>query len=323
MKKQTPIYCAFALLLLAGCASSNQHGEERFLSEREQKAALAKTKSPQYYGFQVFPVQGGIDFRGYARLHPNHQAEMNFKKNQPVIEIQGKSKRISGLALLDFSSPTSWMEFSTASEFGATFLGMNDDVIPYKGQFSGDVNAYAAVVSQIRIDQLFMESIPLYVRMSTGGLGPFSRTIFDPKIDAVLGYDILGLYETIQLDLRGEKVVFSSSHPYAPHEELLMAQARIIPVKGYGLAVEGAIFGESTPIVLDIVGDYHFMQGNSNMGQTKQVSIGEIVYRKVPTLPLPIKGALPRAGRRMLEDYIITVCPRQGVVFFERYAEKK
>ncbi|MDF7801471.1 hypothetical protein P4C99_18485 [Pontiellaceae bacterium B1224] len=324
MNIQTPIYCAFAMLLLAGCASDNNYGEERFLTEREQKSALAKTKSPQYYGFHAFPVQGGIEYRGYARLHPNHQTDADFLKGQPVIEIRGKSSRINGNALLDFSSPSSWMEFSTASEFGATFMGMNEDVIPYRGSFSGDVKAYAAVISQIRIDNLFMENVPLYVRMSIGGLGPFSRGIFTPEIDAVLGYDILGLYETIQLNLRDENVILSSAHSYAPHEELLMTQARIVPVQGYGLAVEGSIFGEDTPIVLDIAGDYHFMRGGANGSETKQVSIGDIVYRKVPTLPLPmvISNSLPRAGRRMLDKYLITICPRQGCVYFERYPEK-
>lgn len=322
MIKQVPIYCTLAMLLLAGCASNDKHGEEQFLSDREQKAALTRTKSPQYFGFHVFPVQGGIDYRGTARLHPNHQTDATLVKGLPVLKIRGKSKRLNGYALMDFSAPTSWMEFSTASDFGATFMGMDEDVIPYRGNYAGDVKAYAAVVSQIRIDNLFMEDIPLYVRMSRGGLGPFSRGIFEPNIGTVLGYDILGLYETIQLDLRGKKVVLSSSHFYTPPEEFLMSAARIVPVQGYGLTVEGAIFGVPTPIVLDIAGDFHFMRGDKKVNQTKQVSIGDIVYRKVPTLPLPIDTALPRAGRRMLEKYLITICPQQGYVFFEQYPEK-
>ncbi|MDF7824912.1 hypothetical protein P4B35_12890 [Pontiellaceae bacterium B12227] len=321
MKKHTPFYAAFALLLLAGCASKNKYGEEKFLTEREQKAALAKTKPPQYFGFAAFPAQGGIDYRGYARLHPNHQAEMDFENNKPVIKIRGRANRLSGMALLDFSSAMSWMEFSKASDFDAVFMGMNEDVIPYRGQFSGDVNAYAAVVSQIRIDQLFMENVPLFVRMSVGGLGPYSRNIFDPTIDTVFGYDILGLYETIQLNLRDGHVIFSTSHPYTPNEDLLMSSARIKNVKGYGLCVEGAIFGQTTPIVLDVAGEYHFARSDKKVSQTKQVSLGDVVYRKVPTMLLPPELPLPRAGRLMLEKYIITICPTQGFVYFERFPE--
>lgn len=321
MKILMPFYAAVALFLLVGCASKNKYGEEKFLTEREQKAALAKTKPPQYFGFAAFPARGGIDFRGSARLHPNHQAEMDFENNKPVIKIRGRSKRFSGFALLDFSSPTSWMEFSAASDNGAIFMGMNEDVIPYQGTFSGDVNAYAAVVSQLRIDQLFMENVPLFVRMSVGGLGPYARNIFEPTIDTVFGYDILGLYETIQLNMRDGNVILSTSHPYTPNEDLLMSKARIKNVPGYGLCIDGTIYGQSTPIVLDVAGDFHFARSDKKVSQTKQVSLGDVVYRKVPTVLLPPESPLPRAGRLMLERYIITVCPTQGFVYFERFPE--
>ncbi|MDF7809305.1 hypothetical protein P4E94_17805 [Pontiellaceae bacterium B12219] len=322
MKKLLPLSFLLSVILLSGCTSGRNYGEEEFLTEREQKAALAKTKSPAYFGYNAFPAQGGIGFRGTARLHPNHQAELDFiEQRVPVIKIAGRANRLKANALLDFSASSSMMEFSIAEEFGAVFMGMKDDLVPYQGVFSGDVNAYAAVINQFRFDQLFVEDIPLYVRMSRGSLGPFARTIFDPHVDVSFGYDLLGLFETIQLNLRDGKVIFSSSHRYAPHEDLLMSTTKILNAPGYGLVVEGAIFGEATPIVLDPAGNYHFMRGDVNVAQTKQVSLGDVVYRKVPTTLLPIKMALPRAGRLMLEDYIITICPTQGVVYFERFPE--
>ncbi|MEI6891713.1 MAG: hypothetical protein V5783_06025 [Pontiella sp.] len=321
MKKMIPFYTAISLLLLGGCASKNKYGAEQFLTEREQKSALANNKPPQYFGFAAYPAQGGIGFRGFARLHPNHQAHMDFEKDRPVIKIRGRYSRITGHALLDFSSPTSWMDYASAQNFGAIFMGMNEDLIPYQGLHSDEVNAYAAVVSQIRIDQLFMENVPLFVRMSIGGLGLHARKIFEPTIDAVFGYDILGLYETIQVNLREGNIIFSTSHPYTPNEDLLMSKARIRLVKGYGLCVEGAIYGQSTPIVLDLAGEYHFARGDKKVNQTKQVSIGDVVYRQVPTEFMPDREGLPRAGRKMLENYIITICPSQGFVYFERFPE--
>jgi hypothetical protein len=322
MKKLLPFALLVSVILLSGCASSKNQGEEEFMSEREQKAALAKTKSPAYFGFNAFPAQGGIGFRGTARLHPAHQAELDFiEKNVPVVKIEGRASRLKANALLDFSSSTTMMEFSKAEEFGAVFMGMKEDVVPYNGAFSGDVKAYAAVVSQFRFDQLFVENIPLYVRMSRGALGPFARNILDPHVDVALGYDFLGLFETIQINPKKGNVIFSSSHRYSPREDLLMSTTKILNAPGYGLVVEGAIFGEPTPIVMDFAGDYYFMRGDVNVAFTKQVSLGDVVYRKVPTMQLPIKTALPRAGRMMLQDYIITICPTQGVVYFERYPE--
>jgi hypothetical protein len=322
MKKLFPFALLISTVLLSGCASNSNQGEEKFMSDREQKAALAKTKSPAYFGFNAYPAEGGIGFRGTARLHPNHQAKVDFIEDDiPVIKIQGKAHRLQANALLDFSSSTTFMEYSEAEKFDATFMGMKEDVVPYRGAYAGDVKAYAAVVSQFRIDQLFIENIPVYVRMSRGALGPFSRNIFDPHVDISFGYDVLGLFETIQLNFRTGEAIFSTINPYSPHEDLLMSKTRILNAPGYGLVVEGAISGTPTPIVLDIAGNYQFMRADVNVAQTKQVSIGDVVYRKVPTIQLPVKTALPRAGRQMLENYIITICPKQGVVYFERFPE--
>ncbi|QBG47993.1 hypothetical protein EGM51_11500 [Verrucomicrobia bacterium S94] len=311
---------ALCTVLLAGCASK-QYGEEEFLTEREQKQALARTKPPQYFGFHAFPTQGGIGFRGQARLHPNHQAEMDFINHVPVIKFRGKMARNNGNALLDFSSPLTWMEYSTAEEFGATFMSMNDKYIPYRGQFANDVKAYAAVIGQLRFDQLFMEYVPLYIRMSRGALGPFARNIFDPEIHMSVGWDLLSQFETIQINPRDEVIIFSSSHPYTPHEDLLLSKAQIKRVSGYGLCVDGAIYGNPTPIVIDLAGDFYLTRSDKKVAQTKQVSLGDLVIRKVNTRHLPFQGALPRAGRKLLENYLITVCPQQNVVYFERYPE--
>ena len=97
-----------------------------------------------------------------------------------------------------------------------------------------------------------------------------------------------------------------------------MATAKIKRQQSFGLAVEGAIFGKPTPIILDVAGDYNFARGDVKVSVTKQVSIGDIVYRKVPTLLLPVNSSPQRAGRKMLENYIVTVCGKKGVVYFEQ-----
>ena len=322
MKAYAILSLIFTTALLSGCSTKDGNiGAEKYMTEREQKAALAKVKTPQYFGFDAYPAEGGIAFRGQARLHPNHQATMDLIDGYPVIKIRGKSKRLKGHALLDFSSPTTWMEFDKAQEFDVTFMGMNDDVIPYRGRNIGDVNAYAGVIGQIRIDNLFMENIPVYVRMSHGALGPMARNIYDPHVDVSFGFDLLSQFETIQISLRNQSMTLSSSHPYIPHEDLLMSKARIKIVPGYGLTVDGSIYGLKIPVVLDLAGDFHLTRSDKNMAFTKQVGLGDLIYRKVPTQFLNIPGALPRAGRKMLEPYLITICPQQGFVYFERYPE--
>ena len=70
-----------------------------------------------------------------------------------LVPIMGKKKN-TALALLDTASPTSWLEFAYSRDLLAKFLGFRDQHFPYRGQRStGGVNAYAALVHQLRIDQ--------------------------------------------------------------------------------------------------------------------------------------------------------------------------
>ena len=315
-----------AATIFAGCGILGfNYNEEYVLSKAQQESYLSDTRPPSFYGFNAFTVEQGIDFRGFARLHPNHLASFQFlRDNIPVVKMRGRSSRSKMNVLLDTSSAVSWMELSKSEQFDARFLGFNNLAIPYRGGFdTGNVDAYAGVVSQLRIDQLFLENVPFYIRMAKNSLGPQERGIRQPRIDAVLGYDNLRVFEYIRFDPHENVVSFSSTIPYVPHKDLLMTSAPITNVDNHGLAVKGEIDGKSFPIILDFAGDYSFSRGDVKVGVTKQVSLGEVVYRQVPTLLLPETFEPPYAGRKMLEQYIVTICPRKNVVYFERLPEEE
>lgn len=294
------------------------------MPQMQQNTYLSHAKEPELFGFRTTQTdQGPALHDAHARLHPNQTIAIKLSKGQiPVIKIRGHARRIHTTALLDTSSPTSWMEFSTSRKFRAVFLGADTYTIPYSGTFNtGDAPAFAAVVSRIQIDTLQIENVPLYVRMATHSLGPLARGITSPDIGAVLGYDVLQEFAYIRFNSREQLLELSSTQPYTPSEELLMTTADIVAVKNHGLAVAGSLLGKSEPIILDFAGDYHFSRGDAKVNITKQVGLGDVVFRKVPTLILPTYDAPARAGRRMLEDYIVTICPKRGVVYFERFPE--
>ena len=310
-------------LVLSGCQSNDLPQADIAMPQTQQNTYLSHAKPPQQFGFSVFRYGSGIAYAGSSRLHPNHRATTGMlKENIPVIKMRGRSKRDTLKVLIDFSAPDSWLEFSKSRELGAHFLGVNDEVIPYRGGYNtGGQNAYAGVITHLRINQLFMENIPFYIRMASGSLGPLARGIRIPRVDAVLGYDNLRNFEYIQLDLRNNLITFSSTIPYTPKGERLMTTAKIIDNPGYGLAIDGAIFNQPTPVTLDFAGNFSFARGDVKVSTTKQVSLGGLVFRQVPTLVLPTHSAPPRAGRKMLEPYLVTVCSKKGVVYFERPLE--
>jgi hypothetical protein len=328
MNKLLP-FSLFALtgVLLTGCQNLDGVAEDFDMPQLQQNTYLSHAKPPQRFGFSVVPADdGGIDYRGTCRLHPRHMVSKKMeRKNIPLIEMRGRAKRNTMTVLIDVSSPDSWMEFSASRTFDAHFMGINDEVIPYRGHFNtGGVNAYAGVVTQLRIDQFFIENVPFYIRMATGSLGPLARGIYSPKVDAILGWDSLKEFEFIQFNFHNNTIVFSASDPYTPNAEQLAATARIVKIPGSALAVKGSVVGQDTPILIDPAGNFSFARGDAKVATTSAIKIGDdLAFAEVSTLVLPTHKALPRIGRKLIAPYIMTICNKEGVVYFETPAQQK
>jgi hypothetical protein len=310
-----------AVLAMAGCLNSRtDKPEDKPLSMTQQQAWLSLAKPPQQFGFSVYATDEGIAYSGQARLHPNHFSSVDMlEENVPIISLRGRSARYKLNALIDPSSPVSWMEFSASEDFNAFCMGINGRVFPYRGEFNtGGVNAYAGLVTQIRIDNLFIENLPFYIRMSRGSLGPLARGIHVPAVDAVIGYDNLRIFEYVQFDLPENTIRFSATTPYVPLEGMEVKTAQIIRVPNHGLAVEGEIDGRPKAVVIDPACDYALARGDVKVSSTTELRVGELEFSDVPTLLLPVHIAPPRIGRKLLAPYIITVCPGKGLVYFEK-----
>lgn len=317
-------------LALSGCLSKNKDEDKEPkdspLPQQQQDNYLDKARPPQQFGFSIYPLKGGMAYSGSARLHPNHLTSADMlEDNIPAVEVRGRSTRNKMTLLIDPSSPVSWLEFSASQKFGAFFMGINNQVIPYRGGYNtGGVNAFAGVITQIRIDSLFMENVPFYIRMSIGSLGPLARGIRKPEIDAILGYDNLKIFEYIQFNLQDNKITFSATTPYKLHQGLPTSTARIIKSQSYGLVVKGQIDdGQVGPVVLDLAGNYGFARGDVKVGATRLVQVGDLSFTNAPTLVLPAHDSPPRVGRKLLAPYLVTVCNREGVVYFERLPTKE
>ncbi|MDF7809304.1 hypothetical protein P4E94_17800 [Pontiellaceae bacterium B12219] len=289
----------------------------------QQNTYLSHAKNPELFGYEALRVNEGYRLKGAAKPHSNQTTELKLGKNNlPVIPIRSHNRLKRMNALLDTASPVSWMEFGASQKFDAEFLGDETYKVPYTGNLNtGNAAAYAAAISQLRLGSITLDNALFYVRMALHSLGPMARGIQVPHVDSVLGYDTLKTFEFIQFDFLRNQVRFSSGPPYVPDEQLLMSAAKIMELKNYGLVIQGGLLGIPTPIILDVAGEYHFSRGDVKMNITKQVSLGDVVYRKVPTLLLPTYDGPPRAGRRMLENYTVTICPKTGIVYFERFPE--
>ncbi len=320
------IHGGIPVLLLAlsvGCASTREEPAEHesLMSKREQNALLAKARPLEEFNLSPsFPFGNGSLYLGSAVLEPGQSAVRRFEPGgMPVIELTGKSARRTMKVLLDTAANASWMQYSAAAKNDATFISNKGKVVPSIGVVSSKgVDAFAAVIPLLHIDGLTLNNTPLYVRMARGLMQPPMYSSSVPLVDAVLGYDNLRQFQYIQFDLAAGTVRFSTSTPYTPNDNLLIGQANLSSVCRDALAVQGSVFGQPVPIILDFAGDYAFARGDTRNPVTKQVELGEVVFVEVPTEVLARQDRYPRAGRKLLGKYLVTICPRRGLVYFER-----
>lgn len=311
----------FGICLAAFSATADK---EFVMPRMQRNTYLSHAKPPKQFGLSVHQEGDKLFYKGQATITQLRPVSTNefLTGPIPVIPARGAAGKPIINALLDTSSPASWMEFATSQKLNATFLAVNNEPLKYEGSYNtGEAPAYAAVVPEFHLNSLSLSNYPLYIRMALHSLGPMARGIEQPRIDCVLGYDLLSSFEYIHLDFKNGTVSLSRHTEYEPVPKRLMTTVPIVHTRDYGLAVEGSIMGASTPVILDIAGDYHFSRGDKKVKTTRQVSIGDVVYRKVPTLLLPTHDGLPRAGRKMLEQYTVTICPNKGLVYFEQHSD--
>ena len=323
-----PTIATLVLLALSvGRAPGKNKGvpKDILIPPETQQQILSKTKMPQQFQYDVYRLPGGaVACSGKPHLHPNHFTSANTVKDGfPIIKLQGKSRRSKMTVLLDTSSPYSWIEYSAAKKLPVYFLGLGEKPFPYRGSYNlGGAKAFLAVTTQLRIDQLFIENVPFYVRMSMNSLGPMARGIRDPAIEAVLGFNVLKTFEYVQFDLANGKVAFSATTPFVPPKGPNVHTAKIIPSRSFGLVVEGSVNDEKQPIVIDIAGDFTFARGDIKVATTPAVGVGDLEFLDVPTLVVPAHDSPARVGLELLRPYRITICNNAGLVYFEKLPEK-
>ncbi|GEM_PF-752705 len=300
-----------ALLLSAACKTTEM--EIRPVSWQRQSAYLAKVRDPRIYGLSIYQTPGGIEYRGGGRLHPN-QVEarpMGIKEPlRPVVMLTGNFG-IEWPVLLDFTASKSWFEFSTAQKLGAKPVGERKAKM---ARLPGEeIAGCLSIIPSLRLGQLHISSPLIYVRLADGQLGTLARGIEKPGPKGVVGWDLLKKFEQIQFDYSGAKVLLATDAAYTPNPGQLITAVPLVKHAG-ACAVRGSIDGKETLILIDPAGDFEVATDGatpvSTIGLGEQLAIAGVAVSESP-------GGV-RIGARLLQDYKLTVCPREGIIYFER-----
>jgi hypothetical protein len=300
---------ALLLLVAAGCKTTEP--ETKPLSWKEQSAYLGKVKDPRMYGFSIYRTPGGsIEYRDGIRLHPRQGADLAMKASEPlrpVVDLKGGSS-----VLLDFSASSGCLEFGLAKRLGALPVGERTaTMIRQPGE---EIDGSLSVIPVLRFQNLYVERPLMVVRMATGPLGRAARGVTEPQVKGVVGWDLLRKFDQIQLDYAEAKVrILTQTSDYQADPSVLVAMLSLVKAAG-GCAVRGTVDGRSELIVIDPAGDFELATpGGTSVAALVLAEGFELSNPAVVESP----GAI-RLGAQFLKNYKVTVCPKAGVLYFEK-----
>ncbi len=309
--KKNIYFCLFAMaVLVAGCKTTES--ETKRISWEEQRAYLRKLQDPRLFGLSIYDTPAGPEIRGGGRLHRSRTEAIEMlaeKPLRPLVYLTGNSDE-EWPALLDFTSPATWLGFDLARQLNAQPIGeLNAQLVTRPGD---EIPACMSTVSSLRMGQMFIEHPLVFVRMATGSLGALNRNVSDGPVKAVIGWDILKKFDRIQFLYSMNRIVLmTTTEEYEPNPERLAATLPLVSPLGL-CAVEGRMNGQSGPVLIDPAGDFQV----AAPGTVSSLQLGEGISLSSPvTVPSP-DGV--RIGARFLQNYQVTVCPQAGVIHFEK-----
>ena len=325
--KNQPFAILAAVLLLTGangCATGPGTGDGA-PPDDALNAFFANAQDPRRLWLTIYESDDGPVFSGANRLSPAKIAQVRFvsdgdDESAPVINLDAKNK--NGIpTLIDTSSAVSWMDLSLSLQLESIAFGPP----PFKqipNHVTDPVVGYAGAVSRMMLGPVAVGTAIFYTRAAPIPMEALGRGVYRPRPLCVMGGDLLGLFQFVQLDYPARTATFSTSIPYTTDTNNLMTTLALKKVDG-AYAVSGVIDGEVTTMILDTAGDFELAVADGTTEPIRQITLGDLVMRQVIPASCTEKKCTteyPRLGRRLLGKFRLTLEPKNNKVHFERPA---
>lgn len=308
--KTTLVILSLFLFLAAGCKTT----ETRPVSWQQQQMYLSRMKDPRVYGLSIYETPAGLEYRGGGRLHPGRTDALQMLAEEPVrpaVMLRGDSSQ-EWPVLLDFSSTATWLDFGVAQMLGAVPVGERD---PRLVKQAGDETiSCLSLVPKLRLELLHIENPLVYVRFAEGPVRPLERGVEKPEVYGVIGWDLLKKFEQIRFSYDLNMIGFSTEddEPYKADPSLLLAEIPLVK-QAPACAVRGLVNGKEELILIDPAGDFEVAANEA----VSSLQLGDLSFADPVVSESP--GGI-RIGARLLANYSITLCPADGVMYFEQPA---
>jgi len=312
----------FLAVFATGCRTKTEP-MVRPLSGPELKTFYSQAQDPRRFWITVYNTDKGPVFTGQNRLHSSQFVGLPFLSRQhpdvPVVQIDAWRRR-KFAALIDTTSARSWLTMDAFRAMQGVPLGPPAYRFPAR-HVTDEPPGYIGVVNKVRFDHLHMEDAVFCARGAFGPIGRLARGIKQPKIECVMGLDMVQSFRYVQINYPLKSVVLSSATGYAPEESMLVAS---IPYHeaGGSLAVYGKVNGQETTILVDTAGDFTFVAKGEAFTVVRQLELDNLVFRNVEVDdPEHFDLGLlefPRIGNRLLQRFRVTIDSGSKVIHFEK-----
>ncbi len=318
MKHLILLPCLCGTLLLTACSTLRPDSSTPLASE-EKSAVMKRAKEPQVFGLTAYSSEQGAVFAGAFRQHQGQFDQIGFSSpmstTTPVIPINERK----AMMLIDSTAAESWVTVEAFQELRMFPLKGPNSFEKLPGHVYDKTGGFAGVLPKMVIGSVHVESPVLYIRNARGPLGALTRWEKSPYLDGILGADFLRSFQFVRISLRGREILLSATRAY-PTPPNIVTVLPTVDAKG-GIAVEALIDGEKSTVLLDIAGDFEVAMDAPKEPTLRQVSLGDLVFRKVQvdsTYELGLgTGAAPRIGRQLLEKYDIVINQQGREIIFE------
>ena len=304
------LLAAVSLMLVSGCKTTET---AKPVSWRQQSAYLSKVCDPRLYGLGIYQTPAGVEYRGGGRLHPNQSEALDMLAKEPlrpVVKLRANFG-VEWPVLLDVTSSSSWLGFGPARKLGAQPVGEREArLVKLPGE---DILNALSVVQALRLGLLHIERPLIYVRMANGSFGKLARGIESPKIEGVIGWDLLEKFEQIQFCYSEGKVLLFTDKEYQPDPSQVVAQVPLVRHAG-ACAVRGMVDGEMRLVLIDPAGDFEV--ATDNAASVSKITLGKGIGFTNPQVADSPGGI--RIGARLLQKYNVVICPQKNQISFER-----
>jgi len=297
------------LLLLAGCKTTEV--ETRPISYARQQAYLKRLRDPRVYGLSIYQTPGGPQIRGGGRLHPNQALALPMMVEEPLrpAVVLKASFGKEYTVLLDPCSQQTCFEFSAAQELGAEAVGEREPtLVKLPGE---EVGACLSVIPSLRFGQLYVEKSLLFVRLADGFIGPLARGIEEPELKGVIGWSSLKNFEQIRLLYSAGQVLLYTTEEYDPDPAQVLTTLPIVQHAGV-CVVRATVDGKETMVLMDPAGDFEVAADAA----VASIQLGDGLTLDAPAVSESPGGT--RLGAHFLKQYDVTICPKAGMVYFEK-----